>query len=196
MSERILLALAGHSGSNKSAIAKHLNRNHGFEVAQGSRVLQSVANTEGLTLTKRHEYNAYYTDLRKTLGKTAFLDMLLATPGDRLVIDGLRNLGDAQAFRRQGGCVVGLVCPFPELYRRVSHREDPKDGYTSFEEFMEAEQREFHATLPGGETDPDGLHARTVLLNSDFFIPTEGPLDMVKKEVDELLHKYILPRQP
>ncbi|HSW37773.1 MAG TPA: AAA family ATPase [Candidatus Saccharimonadales bacterium] len=192
MSERCYLTILGLPAVGKSSVAKHVASTLGFSVASSGEVLRTLAAERGQALEKRSDYASFQRQVRHDLGETALIDMLLATPGDGLVIDSVRNIGDYIRFKQVGGQSIALFCDPRISYGFASKRRDIKDSIGTEEEFVAACRAEYHETLPNGQTDPYGLHTYTIMLNADHIIPADVSLGVVKKEVMAVIEQHVL----
>jgi SAM-dependent methyltransferase len=109
-----IVGLVGHIGSGKTSAGSDLEA-RGYRRIALSDLLLEEATRRGLG-HDRAQLQELGNQLRLELGESILVDRALvrylgADPGAGMVIDGLRNPGEALAARAAGGIVIGIVRP-------------------------------------------------------------------------------------
>ena len=184
MSERIILAFAGHPNTGKSTLATYLEQQHGFFTFEGSGYLKVLAESEGVLLRNREDYSRYYRRSQEELGKSWLADTMLRRPEDRLLGNGLRNRADYRQIKAQGGFIIALTCP-PEICIQRADESDPKNPQT-------IEEYTHHVALDNGGTDDNyGLHTAWVVEHADYGLDTSLPIGQTQTELDRIIIEIV-----
>ena len=178
MSERLVLGLSGNPGSGKSTIGTYLAYRHGFRVFEGSSIIRAEAQSQGLELRDRIDYDIFYRATQQRLGKAWLSDILLSSTADRLVQVGLPDKDDAQNLKRNGGIVIALVCPLEICFGRVD-KTDAKNKPT-LEEFIEMENDQ-------RSNDDFGSHTDWVIENATHSIDASQSLPLVQLALSKIV---------
>lgn len=169
MSQRLILAFSGFSGTGKSTLANYLEVEHDFFTFEGSSYLKVLAESEGIQLRKRTEYADYYQKSQHELGKSWLVDTMLRRPEKRLLNTGLRNRADYERIHSAGGLVIALTCPVSTCLDRID-TTNPKNPRNKAE-------YELHKMLDSsGTEDGYGLHTAWTVEHADITLDTSAPI--------------------
>lgn len=103
---------------------------------------------------------------------------------ERVVISGLRSLGEAEAIQQQGGIVVGVTADPQVRYDRIRARARDAETNQSFDEFLKRDELE-NTGVDGRGITSVVEHADVVIDNADA---TPGELrNLVREKLSSLL---------
>jgi cytidylate kinase len=148
-----ILAIAGQPGSGKTTLVDFLEREHGYNPVRPSKIIRTWAESRGSALGVDRRL---WAEARQRIGEERGQDWLTQTifdtPAQRIVLDGLRTMGDFGRLRHrdQAGlarvALIGLICP-PEIRFNhiVSGKAFDKDKPSSFEDFLAQEAPEYYS---------------------------------------------------
>jgi cytidylate kinase len=182
MSERIVLGLAGRSGTGKSTVAKYLSSKHGFRAIEGSTLIAQAAEEAGVTLGTRSDFANFYRQAQIERGADWISRRILCEDDDRLLQVGLRSRPNFLNIKEAGGIVIGLVCPTEVCFNRLP-KDLPKSAKT-LEEYLE--------TIRGENSQDDlGHHTDWVVEHADYRLDTSVPLLDTYTAVDRVIEEQI-----
>ncbi len=179
---KTIIELTGMPASGKSTLAAMLEKKGIKVVRMGDAVrremLEKGMKLNNVTLRK------YVVSVRRKFGNNYILnlvkkdvDVALKT-SDMVVLDGPRNISEAEYFRKRGYSVfiIGVVADRLQRYERILKRHNSTD-MTSLKEFEWREKQELK------------LGTSEILAFSDFFIHNNGSETDLGVKMDEVFRK-------
>ena len=139
---RTTLGLAGTFASGKDTMANYLVAEHNFtHVSTGDLIRQEVKG-RGQSVV-RDNLVAVGNELREEFGSGVLVERAVADniSAAKLVISGIRAVGEGRAVKNNGGKLVFLDAPVESRYIRLKDRGRIGDE-TSLEDFISHEERE------------------------------------------------------
>jgi len=128
----MIIGLTGTLGAGKGSVADILVQHYGFEKIVFSDWLKKEMKKKGFELTRRGIQD-FADGLRKEFGQQALADKVIEMiePGKNYAVDGFRNPGEVEAFRKMDDFVlIGLDAPLSLRSERMILRgraDDPKN---------------------------------------------------------------------
>ena len=179
--EKFVVQLTGQPDSGKTEVANHLHVMHGFEVVRPSDFIRRYARQHGVVLGERKDFAQVHKEMLRELGRRSLSRMLLATPSERVCVDGMRVPGHAENIRSAApGILLGLDCRLEDRFERSKSRQSPLDK-PNIEEFLADEQAEYRSL------DPYEISTLTVMEMADYRLRTDKSLQQVCADVDEIV---------
>lgn len=103
-----------------------------------------------------------------------------------IIIDGIRNLGEAEYLKKKFGSsfiLIGIDAPREIRFERISKRGEERDPKT-FEEFVVLDERDLGLNEPDG-----GLQVAKCLEIADYKIINDGSLEELQNKISEIVEK-------
>ncbi len=184
MSEKMLVCVTGLLGSGKTELVKGLETfdfeslNIGDELARLYRIEHNLSENcavPGLERMKTHK------KIRQQ-DPEYFARFIVEGTYARRVIDGLRNLRDAEQLIKAGGHIISLVAPRAVRMSRRLGLDDAKDP--SLSAMLERELTELN------DSDMNGAQALRVMAlseNNGFFVDATQTKEAVLEQVADRL---------
>lgn len=173
MSKRSVVIMAGNPDTGKTVGCHHLEQ-RGYTPVSVSGLIREYAETHGLPLDERADFRTAHKQMKQERGNEVVVDHILAVPGAKIAVDGLRVWNDVERLRgKVGAQVVALLCP-PELRWQRSDSPDLAD-------YLKEEQGDYFSH------DPEVQNNAAVLLNADYYIDASQPLAVVIERLDQVI---------
>ena len=169
-----IICLVGESGSGKSTVAEILGA-LGFHNFSLSSEVKRRTQELGILHPTREDWRRVANGERETYGADCFSRRIIEAESfqrsEDIVVDGVRNLAEIDAFRKIEGSQVsvwGIMASPSRRYERILSRRDVT-GSLTFEQFIEGERREL------GLREESLAHQQTrlCLMNADQTIDNE-----------------------
>ncbi len=106
----------------------------------------------------------------------------------RVVISGLRSVGEADAVRSAGGVIIGVDAEPHVRYQRMFARQRDAETEKSYEEFLEQDEHENRGISNSGP----GRGIRIIIDTADVLIANAGTLDELKAELNTKVAPFVL----
>jgi dCMP deaminase len=187
----MIIGLTGTKASGKGVIADFLQKK-GFEYVTLSQIIKD----EAFKILGHENYDIFYlqdlgNELRKIGGTGVLAKIALEKMKnfDKKVIDGIRNIGEIEEIKKQGGIIISVDAPQLERFERLIKRarnSDPKD----YIGFLKMEERD----LGKGENDL-GQQVAKCIEESHYKIYNSGTLKELEKKIEEILDKINFPKE-
>jgi dephospho-CoA kinase len=178
--KRTILAIVGRDVSGKDTVGKYLKKEYGFaHVVTGQLVRDYIAENHLGEPTRELMIKAG-TDARAKFGADYFLQVGLASDADRLVLDGVRAMGEVTAVREAGGKVLAVEASIEKRFEWAKGRGRTSDEAT-FEDFMKHEQMQSTSATENGQS------VNEVISRADYVITNDGDLSDLFTKVDVLM---------
>ena len=188
MKKRIVIGLVGPISGGKGFLGEYLSK-HGFFYTSTSDRVREEADRRGLPRVRETLQNIG-NELRTTFGSAVLVErslLLIPTKTKLVVIDGIRNPGEALFVKEQmNGVIIGVDAPVElrlKLYLERAKKRG-EDGTTEAD-FRKANNRD----LGIGE-DAMGQQSKATFEMSDFVINNDGTDRIVRECNAWLLEKY------
>ena len=137
----MLYGLSGTFASGKDTLAEWLEHN-GFTHVSTSDIVREGAQKEYNSTDRKYLFE-YANKIRKELGAGIFVEQALAQTIalDKVVISGIRSVGEVEALKEAGGVLVFVDAPVELRYERA-HKRARDEEVESLESFKKSEQKE------------------------------------------------------
>jgi len=178
------VVVVGHPLSGKDTVGDYLAKEYGFaHVATGQLVRDYIAENH-LGEPTRDLMQKTGNEVRRKLGSDYFYKKALDLnkSSDRLVINGIRTLGEVKAAKETGSIVIATVAPIEKRYEWAKARGRVSDK-VSFADFVRQEEAESSSESPYEQN----VNATTSL--ADYTIGNEEDLEHLYRSVDLLMSK-------
>ncbi|MFP5319541.1 MAG: deaminase [Acidimicrobiia bacterium] len=175
----IVIGLTGAFGSGCTVAARHLRHERGFELVRLSDVLRGLwTSAEPPT---RRDLQRIGDDYRRQHGSEALVQTALAELDagaptvDRIVVDGIRNVGEVEALRNRFGYRFTLLAVLASPEDRWTRIEDDqyRDKGLGEADFMADDARDRNEETPYGQQVELCIDVADIFLNntSDVSLP-------------------------
>jgi cytidylate kinase len=179
-----IIEITGQPGSGKSSISDHLVETRGFSLFSVSGFIKKYADSKGLEIIERFDYETVHKEILSDLGRHAITDMILGSRSERIVVDGLRVPAYVKELNEHGGVNIALHSPAEQRYGRVMLKHNGIDS-PPYEKFLRDEAREYRSK------DPYACSTLSVMDAADYHVDATHPLDVVTSEVVSIVDTLI-----
>jgi len=182
--QRYIIGITGPFGSGKSTAASFFE-SHGYKKVYLSSYLEQEAEKRGLKLTRKILQDIG-NELREKFGNGYLMKKALndLKGEEKVVIDGIRNLGELYEIKRHSGSIVlGIVANREIRLKRLQGLKRRESLTKSL--FNSLDSRD----LGIGEK-MTGLQGAFCLALADVFIDSNGGLENFKKKLNIFLKEY------
>lgn len=180
--QRLLLAIVGHPLCGKDTVGKYLASDYGFEHAATGRLLRTYMKESGSGAPTRALMQSVANDVRARNGADYFFRLAVRSNADRIVVDGLRSMGEIESARDAGCVIISVEAPVEKRYRWAVARGRVSDLAT-FEEFVAQEQAENSSSSASEQSVDD------VMAAADYTISNNTDLAGLRLATDELMKR-------
>jgi cytidylate kinase len=181
---KTIIEISGQPGSGKSTIAKHLVEKRGFCLFSVSSYIEKYADSKGLEIAERYDYENAHSEILSDLGRHAITDTIMGSRSRRVVVDGLRVPAYVKRLSEYGGVNIALNASPEQRYGRAMLRHNGIDK-PSYEKFLRDEAQEYRSQ------DPYASSTLTVMEVADYQVDATRPLDVVASEVVAIVDTLI-----
>lgn len=180
MSPKRLILITGMTGSGKTTLAG-LFKSHGYRVITMGDVIRDLAEEKGLEPTSSN-LAALAERIREEGGDAAVaercVEKLRKMEDDRIVVDGIRSMVEAEVFRAFFDIVLVAIHASPETrYHRLRVRKRTDDPM-GWETFKRRDEREL------------GFSVGWAIAMSDHMIVNEGTLEDLECAFEGLMVRF------
>ena len=186
--ENVIIGLVGYPASGKDTVAHYLESQHEFKhVSTGDMVRKAVAE-RNLGEATREVLHEVSNELRHIHGAGYFAREAINNNSEekKLIVSGMRTVGEAQEIKNHGGIIVAIDVSQKVRFERARARGSARD-HGSFEAFKTIEDEEAQ------NTDPSAQNALAVINMAEYKILNEGSVEELHGQVNEIINK-ISPR--
>jgi len=178
-----IIGITGAFGSGKTTAAQYFKKK-GYTVIALSKPLEEEAIKRKLPLTRKilqdigNEWREKYGS-----GILATKALSSAKNNGKLVIDGLRNLGEVEALRKNNGVLLAIVADRDirfERLRKLKRREKLTKSL-----FRSLDLRDL-----GVDEKITGLQTALCIALADVYIDSNSDIDDFKLKLEAFLNKY------
>lgn len=181
-----IIGISGTFCSGKDAACEYIEKQYNYSHVSSSDLLREEARKRGLTIT-RTVLQDIGDEMRGLYGTGVIAETILNryrndTQHSGLVIAGIRNPGETDVIRNEGGIVLFVDAP-PELRWKRMLGRSRDDQETTLEEFKRNEKREIKSD------NPAAINFTTVKSKADKIIYNDGSLEQFHESVDAAIMK-------
>lgn len=183
----MIIGVTGLIGSGKGAVADMLVEK-GFVHLGHSNIIAEEVTRRGLPIT-RDNLVMVGNEIRKRDGNDAWAQRLIKKiePEKNYVVEGFRNVGEVEAFRKISGFfLLGVAAGKNRRFSWIIKRAKPGDP-TNKEQFEQREQKDFLQSVQEGQQNA------LCFAMADRYILNEGTLEELKEEVENFLSYIFKP---
>lgn len=186
---KLAIGLAGGIGSGKSAASDYLHREYGAKRLRFSRILEDILDRLHLPCDRKN-LQVLGGILRERFGPdvvvNAFEKDLEKADADIVVVDGIRYVNEVEMLRRlENSVLVYIDAPQAVRYERSVRRAEKGEAGASFDDFLEAEQRETEIYLPDVRKAADHIIMNDGTME-ELFGKLDGIIEGKKQEMRSL----------
>ena len=196
----LVIGLTGAFGSGCSTSAKELNERGGFTIVQLSDVLRDLWNeTNPGAVPSRRDLQKLGNEVRENKKDAGALARLAitkldgdASPHNRLVIDGIRNIGEIEFLRSKFGYsffLFGLSCPTSDRWERLKHRY--KSNGQDVSEFAADDERDRDEEYVYGQQVNPCIDRADVLLDNSNEVTTADRQKKLSEYIDLITGAHV-----
>ena len=179
----VVIGVTGTDGAGKGTVVDYLVKEKGYVHYHGRALLLEEIARQGLEPTRANMRIAG-NYLRSQHGNDyivrLFLERARASLDEKIVIDSLRTIAEAETLKANGGILLAVDADQALRYERVQARRSSSDQ-VSFEEFQK------HEELENDDPDPHGMQKRTVIALAAHVIENNGTLAELHAAIDRVL---------
>jgi dephospho-CoA kinase len=183
----IIIGITGTLGAGKGTIVEFLRVNYGFEHFSVREFISKEILQRKMPVN-RDSMVVVANDLRAAHSPSYIVDQLYQQAeltGKNCIIESIRTVGEVDSLRSKGKFILFAVDAMPEVrYQRVVLRNSETDRI-SFGTFLENENREMDSD------DPNKQNLRKCIEKADHIFLNNGSIDELRKQVAEILAKYL-----
>ncbi len=178
-----ILGITGTNGAGKGTIVAYLMERHGFLHFSVRSYLISVLKKQRSEPT-RDNMIALANQIRAEQGPQAMAEILYreaARQGGASIIESIRTVGEIEALHSKGPFWLIAVDAEQRLrYQRIVRRNSETDRI-SWEQFLQAEQKEMHSA------DPNKQNIQACIELADFRLDNNGSFEELHQQVEGVL---------
>lgn len=179
----MIIGVVGPLGAGKSTAVEYIE-SKGYKFYRFSDVIKKVGNLKNPT---RFQLQDTANSFRKKYG-TDYLAFQIwkkikKSKRGRIVIDGFRNVGEVEFFRKQEGFyLISIGSSRKTRFERLKNRASSKDP-KNWEEFFAHEKRDLDEKIDFGQQN------RKVTAMADIEIKNNGAISIFYTKIDSVLKK-------
>lgn len=183
--QQIRIVIVGHPLSGKDTVGDYLAHEYGFIHVDTGQLVRDYIAENGLGEPTRDLMQKTGNEVRKRLGSDYFYKKALSSNASpsRLVISGVRTLGEMKAAKESGCIVIATVAPVGKRYEWAKARRGRVSDNVSFEDFVRQEVAEsFSKSI-------FEINVNAMIAQADYTIGNEADLEHLYTSVDSLMQK-------
>lgn len=185
-----VVGLTGTIGSGKDVVREILEKKFNTVSVRLSDLLETnVLKKKGIKITRELQQNLG-DELRKAYGTHVLAKIaidFMKKNNEMKIIDGIRNLGEAEFLKKQFGDdfkLIAIDAPQQIRFERIQKRNRDSDPKT-WEEFVASDERD------QGINQPEyGQQVRKCMEMADVVIQNDGNLEELQKKVDDTIKEF------
>lgn len=177
---RTILAVVGRDVSGKDTVGKYLAKNFGFAHVVTGQLVRDYIAENSLGEPTRELMIKVATEVRSRLGADYFLQMGIQSDAQKLVLDGVRAMGEVAAVREAVGLIVTVEAPIENRFKWAKARGRTSDEAT-FEDFVKHEKTQSLSASASGQSVDE------VIASADYTIQNDADLAALFAKVDALM---------
>ena len=186
MSDRLVVAFAGHPGSGKTAASEHAANNYGLDYYSPGELIRAEARAQGRRLDSRAAGMILLHEIEASRGSDFLANPILQGTG-AMVVDGLRRMYELNLLRNAPDVrfrLVAIQTPIEDRHIWVVKNQNERSGRdsTDFETFQADTLAEAR------NSDPMEPSVVEVMEQADFTIYNSHGADLLTA-VDEVIQR-------
>lgn len=188
----IIIGVVGQIAAGKGILVNYLTKNLGFSSFSLSSIVHTELQKRGVKKYNRQMLQEMGNDLRRGYGDEVLalrtLKVIKGQKGvEKIVVEGIRNLGEIEYFKKNPSFVLIGVKATRELrFKRLLSRGKKWDPQT-YQEFLKVDRRDI-----GVGQDKSGQQVGKCLEYSDHVLTNNKDVKDFEKKVKKLMKKITL----
>jgi dephospho-CoA kinase len=180
----MIIGLAGTLGSGKGTVVEYLKA-RGYAHYSSSGILKEILADEGKVATRENMSNLATELAKKQPGGVLAISHARAqvAGAQNYILEAIHRPEEAEYIRSIGGHIIGIDADTRVRFERITRRREGEKDNVTFEQFLSDSQREDE-----GKTGT-GPNIRAVLREADAVIENNGSLDILYREIDQVIGK-------
>ena len=179
----IRLGVVGQPSSGKDTVAEYIREHYGFTHLSTGDIIRKYVQDNNLGELTRPLLRDVGNQLRKEHGSDYLVQLALKDSHPRLIISGIRSVGEAETLKKNGGKLINIDVPIEKRYEWATARRRDTD-HISFEEFKNQQ-------LAEETNDTYAQNVQLVIPMADYTLENFGTLEELYKKIDELMTKIL-----
>lgn len=178
---KLVIGITGLHATGKDTAANYL-KTKGFTHVSLSQIIRAEARRRGLSAA-RNDLAKLGNLLRRERGPGVLAELAIerVTPRDRVVITGIRSIGEVKHLRKSGRFVLVELTADPEVrLKRLKKRGRNDEQGLALDEMLRRERLEY-------SNDPHAMQLDKVIAMADTIIDDNGSKEALYKNLDALL---------
>jgi dephospho-CoA kinase len=182
-----VIGVAGTAGAGKDTVAELLCRLFGMQNLSSGDVVRVITRH---VYHLPHDYNPVRDQLyevanylRNEINPATTVKLCIlqaqAMHIPRVVLSGLRSMGEAEAIRDAGGIIIGVDADPRIRYERIYARARDAESQKTMEEFLQQDEYENRGLSDSGP----GRGIRSIIESADLVIANAGTLEELELEL-------------
>lgn len=179
-----IIGITGPFGSGKSTAAQYLH-DQGYKTISLSSYLEELAKERGLPLTRK-TLQDLGNEVRKKNGSGFLMEKALekCKSEDKIVIDGIRNIGEIDELRKiEGSILLAILADRKVRFDRLKNLK--RREKLNEQLFYQLDLRDL-----GVSEKITGLQTAFCIALADAFIVSGNSMEDFKKDIDKFLKTY------
>ena len=182
-SSRRIIGITGPFGSGKTT-ASNVFKKFGYSVTTLSKPLEEEAVRRGLPLTRK-VLQDLGNEMRAEQGSGILMKKALeSNNSDKLVVDGLRNIGEIEELRKNEGSVVLAIVADKQVRFERLKKLTRRENLTP-ELFNKLDLRDL-----GVNEKMTGLQTAFCIALADFFLDSNETIGKFEADIEKFIKKY------
>src|SRR5581483_2226623 len=184
MPKRIILGVTGYPASGKDTLSNYLVDHYEFSHLSTSDIVRTYIKENNLGEMTRPLVRETATQLRQKFGGDYLMKEALKDPHPRLIISGIRSLGEAETLKKAGGKLIALDVPIEQRYQWAAKRKRASDQI-SFEQFRAKQEDEEK------NQNINDCNVNAVLAMADYSLSDYKDFEDFYQKIDQLMSKIL-----
>lgn len=184
--KKLIIGITGAFGSGKTTAAKFLQDKGFKKVSLAKEFLEVEAREQGMGLITRKILQDIGNQFRKKYGSGILakkaLRLLERNKVQKAVIDGIRNIGEIDELRKNGGILIAIIADRKVRFGRLKRLK--RRERLTWELFTKLDRRDL-----GLGQKKTGLQVVACQALADVFIENNGELAEFKNKLENFLQK-------
>jgi dephospho-CoA kinase len=178
----MIIGVCGTLASGKDTVADYVASTGYTHVSTGD-LIRSYIKDNDLGEIDRDNLRKVGNKLRAEKGAGYLVELAVKQHPDKLVVSGLRTIGEVDALFKAGGHLIGVDAPIERRYEWAKYRERIGDE-VSFEYFREQE------LIENSHTSNHEQRINDVMSMANIVISNDGTMVELEAKVDDALARF------